>query len=71
MRPLFSLGITYLGSNRWFSAGEGLRDKRKDNRGERSTNAEQDISLVRQVDENPFLPVSHSVNLSIVFSANY
>lgn len=50
--------------NRWQEEGEeGLKDKRKNNHRERFTTAEQNVSLVRQVDENPFLPVLHSVNL--------
>ena len=49
--------------NRWQEEGEeGLKDKRKNNHGVRLTTAEEDAALVRQVDENPFLPVRHSVN---------
>lgn len=49
--------------NRWQVEGRDLTDRRKFNRRGRITTAEQDVSLVRQVDENPFLPVSNSVNL--------
>ncbi|EFN74675.1 hypothetical protein EAG_05271, partial [Camponotus floridanus] len=47
--------------NWWQEEGYDLTDRRKNNRGRRSTFVEENISLVRQVDENPFLPVSHSV----------
>lgn len=41
---------------------EGLKDKREHNRRQRLTAAEEDQLLINQVDSNPFLPVSHSVN---------
>lgn len=50
--------------NRWQEDGEdGLKDRRKDNHRPRLTTPEQNAALVAQVDEDPFLPVSHSVNL--------
>lgn len=49
---------------RWQEKGEeGLKDKRKKHHGLRSITTEQDEALVMQVDEDPFFPVSHSVNL--------
>lgn len=48
---------------RWQEEGAGgLRDRREHNRRQRLTTAEEDALLVNQVDSNPFLPVSHSVN---------
>lgn len=41
---------------------EGLKDKLAQNRSSRLTTAKEDIALVNQVDLDPFLPVSHSVN---------
>ncbi|EFN66071.1 hypothetical protein EAG_03721, partial [Camponotus floridanus] len=37
--------------NRWQEEGRDLIESRKNNRGQRSTSVEENISLVRQVDE--------------------
>lgn len=41
---------------------EALRDRRKHNRRQRLTSAQQNDALVRQVDIDPFLPVSSAIN---------
>ncbi|XP_026829123.1 uncharacterized protein LOC113562825 [Ooceraea biroi] len=47
----------------WQQGGEeALRDHRKDNRRPRKRTAEDNDALVRQVDVNPFAPVSNAIN---------
>lgn len=60
-----SKSVVYKWVNRYRIEGEeSVRDQRKNNRGKRFTTAEQDMTLVQQIDTNPFLSVIRSVNAS-------